>query len=167
MVSLIVRGNQLFWGDKVFPCAVGKNGFSEQKREGDNCTPLGTFALRECWFRPDKLGFVPESGLLLRDITPYDGWCDAPSHINYNMHVRLPFEAHHELLWREDDCYDVMVPLGYNDGPILPGWGSAIFLHVAKPGYSGTEGCVALSRDDLLAIVAQADESSTITIEKP
>ena len=49
-----------------------------------------------------------------------------------------------------------MVILGHNDDPPVPGLGSAIFLHVAKDGYAPTEGCVALSREDLLALLALA-----------
>jgi L,D-peptidoglycan transpeptidase YkuD (ErfK/YbiS/YcfS/YnhG family) len=46
------------------------------------------------------------------------------------------------------------VPLGYNDAPPVPGLGSAIFLHVARPDFSPTEGCVALPRDNLLTLLA-------------
>ncbi|MGB1540385.1 MAG: L,D-transpeptidase family protein, partial [Rickettsiales bacterium] len=74
------------------------------------------------------------------------------------------YAARHEKLWREDHCYDVMVPLGYNDRQIVPGKGSAIFLHVAKPGYQPTEGCVALAKPDLIEILRDVDESTVLKV---
>jgi L,D-peptidoglycan transpeptidase YkuD (ErfK/YbiS/YcfS/YnhG family) len=56
------------------------------------------------------------------------------------------------------------VPLGYNDDPVESGRGSAIFLHIAKPDYGPTEGCVALARDDLLAVLREADANSRVVI---
>jgi len=78
--------------------------------------------------------------------------------------VILPYPAGHERLWREDHVYDLIVALGYNDDPILPGRGSAIFLHVARPDYSPTEGCVACARDDLLALLAAATPGDVLEI---
>lgn len=160
----VLSDTQLEFGGKTYRCAVGKNGFTRGKIEGDNCTPVGIWALRECWWRADKLAQAPRTALPTRIITPEDGWCDAPADVYYNRHVKLPFAASHEKLWREDDVYDVIVPLGYNDAPIEPGKGSAIFLHVAKPDYAGTEGCVALALPDLLEILARADADTRMEI---
>jgi len=136
-----------------FRCALGKGGVTADKREGDGATPLGRFALRQLLYRPDKLS-APACKLIRGAISPDDGWCDDPAHPDYNRAVRLPHPARCETMWRDDDCYDLVVPLGYNDDPPVPGLGSAIFLHVARPGYSPTEGCVALLRDDLLTLLA-------------
>ncbi|MDX1975485.1 MAG: L,D-transpeptidase family protein [Rickettsiales bacterium] len=165
MTHLLVKQNQLFLGDKVYRCAIGKGGLSVAKREGDGCTPLGQFMLRECWYRPDKLT-VPKTSLALRTITQQDGWCDDPSSSDYNRHVSLPFAYSHEMLWRADDVYDLIVPLGYNDEPVLAGKGSAIFMHVAKPQYEPTEGCVALAKTDLLDILKHCDPASLIEIQQ-
>jgi L,D-peptidoglycan transpeptidase YkuD (ErfK/YbiS/YcfS/YnhG family) len=54
--------------------------------------------------------------------------------------------------------------LGYNDAPVLPGCGSAIFLHLARPGYLPTEGCVALAPEHMLAVMAQAGPGAAIEI---
>jgi L,D-peptidoglycan transpeptidase YkuD (ErfK/YbiS/YcfS/YnhG family) len=67
--------------------------------------------------------------------------------------VRLPFEASHERLWREDHLYDLVGVLGWNDDPPRPGRGSAIFLHLARPDFGPTEGCIALALPDLVAIL--------------
>ena len=136
-----------------FRCALGKGGVRADKREGDGATPIGRFALRQLFYRPDKLS-APDCKLTRAAISPEDGWCDDPAHPDYNRLVRLPHPARCETMWRDDGCYDLVVPLGYNDDPPVAGLGSAIFLHVARPGYSPTEGCVALAYDDLLTLLA-------------
>ncbi len=146
-----------------FPCALGKGGVRADKREGDGVTPVGRFALRQLFYRPDKLS-PPHCLLATNAIRPEDGWCDDPAHPDYNRLVRLPHPARCETMWRADDCYDLVVPLGYNDDPALPGLGSAIFLHVARPDFSPTEGCVALSRDSLLTLLAALPASVDMTI---
>jgi L,D-peptidoglycan transpeptidase YkuD (ErfK/YbiS/YcfS/YnhG family) len=67
-------------------------------------------------------------------------------------------------LWRDDGHYDLIVPLGYNDTAIVPGKGSAIFLHLAAPDFAPTAGCVALGHADLLTVLAAADASSLVVI---
>jgi L,D-peptidoglycan transpeptidase YkuD (ErfK/YbiS/YcfS/YnhG family) len=57
-----------------------------------------------------------------------------------------------------------VVVLGHNDDPPVPGAGSAIFLHLAKPGYAPTEGCVALARADLETVLAQARPGDALRI---
>jgi L,D-peptidoglycan transpeptidase YkuD (ErfK/YbiS/YcfS/YnhG family) len=160
----VISDTKLECGGKTYRCAIGKNGFTTNKREGDNCTPIGLWKLRECWWRADKLASPPQISLPLRETAPDDGWCDAPADSLYNRPVKLPYVASHEKMWREDDVYDVVVPLGYNDDPVEPGKGSAIFMHVARPGYEGTEGCIALALDDLLEILAQLDGDSQMEI---
>ena len=136
-----------------FRCALGKGGVRSDKREGDGATPVGQFALRQLFYRPDRLS-APACLLSRSAIRPQDGWCDDPAHPDYNRLVVLPHPGRCESMWREDGCYDLVVPLGYNDDPPVPGLGSAIFLHVARPGFAPTEGCVALDRDDLLTLLA-------------
>lgn len=150
---------------KTYRCAIGKNGFSADKKEGDGCTPLGAYSLRECWYRADKIA-KPDTKLPLKIIHEDDGWCDDPKHPDYNKHVKLPFSASHEKMCREDDRYDMVIPLGYNDAVIVPGKGSAIFMHVAKPDVSGTEGCVALKAADLLEILRHFDGDTVIEISE-
>lgn len=163
MVDLVVTGNQLSFAGKIYRCAIGKGGFSDHKREGDGATPIGTFALRECWYRKDRIS-APMTKLPLKVIHENDGWCDDQKSPDYNQHVTLPFAASHEKLWLAEHVYDLIVPLGYNDDPIIPGKGSAIFMHIAKPDYTPTEGCIALQKDDLLDVLSRLDAHSRITI---
>ena len=44
--------------------------------------------------------------------------------------------------------------------------GSAIFLHCARPDYGPTEGCVAVARDDLLALLREAKPGDALTIRR-
>lgn len=142
----------LRFDDGEYPCALGRGGVQKAKREGDGATPVGTFILRQVFYRPDRLSLTA-SGLPTRALTPNDGWCDDPAHSDYNRLVRLPFEASHENMWREDNLYDVVVVIGHNDDPPRAGLGSAIFMHCATADYSPTLGCVALARETLIGLL--------------
>lgn len=150
---------------KRYACTIGRAGIAApgQKCEGDLMTPTGSFGLRCCYYRADRIA-PPITGLPLIALTSEDGWCDDAAHPLYNQPVKLPFEGRHEKLWREDHVYDVIVPLGYNDGPIVPGAGSAIFMHVMREDGVGTEGCVALKLPDLLELLAGVDERTILVI---
>jgi L,D-peptidoglycan transpeptidase YkuD (ErfK/YbiS/YcfS/YnhG family) len=138
-------------------CALGRSGVcaAADKREGDGHTPSGTWPLRRLLWRADRQA-RPVTRLPAQAIDPEDGWCDDPGHAEYNRPVCLPHPARAERLWRDDRLYDLVVVLGHNDDPVTPGAGSAIFLHLARPDYAPTEGCVALARPDLLRLLALA-----------
>ncbi|MBV7522566.1 L,D-transpeptidase [Ensifer sp. ENS12] len=152
-------GWQAAYGDRRWPCAVGRGGIRVEKVEGDGVSPVGRWPIRQVFYRADRM-VKPASPFASRAIDRLDGWCDAPSHPDYNRLVKLPFAANHEELWRDDDLYDIVVVLGHNDDPPVAGAGSAIFLHVAQPNYAPTAGCAALSREDLLAFLALAEPST-------
>jgi len=153
----------LRWTEAEVRCAFGRSGIGVAKREGDGMTPAGAFPLRQVMYRPDRLQ-APETGLSVRAIDPSDGWCDDPGDPRYNQLIRLPCDGSHERLWRDDGLYDLLVVIGYNDGPIEAGLGSAIFLHVAGPDYGPTEGCVALVLPDLSALLRSCRPSDRIVI---
>lgn len=163
MPDLLVSGHTLTFMGKTYRCAIGKGGFSASKKEGDGCTPIGTFGLRKCWYRHDKVDCVV-TYLPLSIIRGDYGWSDDPSKPDYNKLVRLPYNGSHEKLWRSDGLYDVFVEIGYNDEPVIPGKGSAIFLHCATDDYKPTEGCVALLKQDLLQLLEQIDTQTRITM---
>lgn len=147
------------------PCALGKGGVigANDKREGDLCSPLGLWPLKYVYYRPDRLA-VPETVLPVKALSPDDGWCDDAASPLYNQPVKLPFDGGHEKLWREDNVYDLIGVLGHNDDPPVPGMGSAIFLHLAREDFSGTEGCVALSLPHMLELLKSADAETYIEI---
>lgn len=147
-LSPAARRGRVEIGGHWLPCAIGKGGVRALKREGDGATPRGIWPLREVLYRRDRQ-LPPATRLGLRVIHHRAGWCDAPDDRNYNRGVELPYPASCECLHRSDGLYDVVVVVGYNDMPRRRHRGSAIFIHLARPGYAPTEGCVALCRRDL------------------
>ena len=152
-------------GGRRVRCALGKGGVTPaaDKREGDGASPAGTWPIRRLLYRPDR-GAAPPTALPAAPIAPDDGWCDAPGDPAYNRPVKRPYAASHEQMWREDGLYDLVLVLGYNDDPVAPGKGSAIFLHLAREGYQPTEGCVAVSRADMEALLAVARPGDAVAI---
>jgi L,D-peptidoglycan transpeptidase YkuD (ErfK/YbiS/YcfS/YnhG family) len=145
------------------PCALGKGGVLALKREGDGASPRGRFLLRRVWLRPGAtIGLKPR--LPWRYTAPHDGWCDDPRHPRYNRPVALPFPASAERMWRDDHLYDIVIEIGWNDRPAIRGRGSAIFMHLARPGYAPTEGCVALSRKHMLMLLPRLSPNTRICI---
>ena len=162
---IIVTGNEFHFQHKTYRCAIGKGGFASDKKEGDGATPIGLFSLRECWYRDDRLK-MPTTKLPLRIISENDGWCDDPESAEYNLPIKLPYPASHEKLWRESHVYDLVIPIGYNDSPIVAGKGSAIFMHLAHDDYRPTEGCVALCKKDFLDILPRLSVDTRIEIKQ-
>ena len=150
-------------GGRTFHCALGKAGRRAQKREGDGATPRGTFRLEWVYYRPDRCP-RPRTGLAVKPLASADGWCDAPADRNYNRPVCHPYPASAEDMWRPDGLYDVVVVLDCNRRPRVRGRGSAIFMHVARPGFTPTEGCIALRRPDLLRVLATLKTGARILI---
>ena len=151
--------------DFKFRCAIGRSGMTKatEKKEGDGASPIGCWPLRRVFYRADKIA-APDTELPLLPIREHDGWCDDPADPQYNRLVTLPYTASHEKMWRDDDVYDIVVELGHNDDPPVPGLGSAIFLHVAKPDYQPTEGCIALSETDLRTVLKLVELGSHLEI---
>lgn len=151
------RGATTGWlelGPMRLACALGRSGRRAGKREGDGASPVGHFQLRRLYYRADRLR-RPRSPLATVALRPSDGWCDAAADRNYNRHVRHPYPASAERLWRADHLYDLIVVLDHNERPRARGRGSAIFMHVASPGRRPTEGCIALDRRSLLRVLAR------------
>jgi L,D-peptidoglycan transpeptidase YkuD (ErfK/YbiS/YcfS/YnhG family) len=163
MDLLIDGGAFALWNGRKMRCAVGRSGLARDKREGDGATPVGILPMRRALYRPDREA-PPPTSLPLAPLAPDDGWCDAPDDPSYNRPVKLPHRARAEALWRTDGLYDLVILLGWNDAPVEAGRGSAIFLHLAAPGFAPTEGCVALARADLLDLLAAADKGSRVIV---
>ena len=147
----------------VRPAALGRTGIRALKREGDGGTPLGRFPIRQVLYRADRVS-RPRTQIPVQAIRQHDGWCDDPADRNYNRLIRLPSRRSAEGLKRADHLYDLVLVLGYNDRPRIKGKGSAIFAHLARPGYSPTDGCIALSGRDMLMLVAQLRPGSALVV---
>ena len=163
-MKFLVKNNYLLIKNKSFKCAIGLGGLTKNKVEGDHCTPIGKFKFDKIYYRSDKLGkinFLISSA----EISKHDGWCDDPNDKFYNKFVKLPFERSAEKLYRSDDLYDIVCVINYNTDPVIPGKGSAIFLHVCKDDFAATEGCIAVEKKVLIEISKQITNESTIIIE--
>jgi L,D-peptidoglycan transpeptidase YkuD (ErfK/YbiS/YcfS/YnhG family) len=165
VLSLSARAREgwLAFGPYRVKCAVGRSGIKAVKREGDGATPLGRWPFREVLYRADRMN-RPAALLRVRAIRPADGWCDACDDRNYNKQVRLPYPASAERLMRQDHLYDLILPLGYNDGPRGRYRGSAIFVHVARRTFGPTAGCIALRKADLERIIPKISLGAALDI---
>jgi L,D-peptidoglycan transpeptidase YkuD (ErfK/YbiS/YcfS/YnhG family) len=146
---------QLVCGEFSCAVALGKNGTvsAAQKREGDGCTPLGTYQILYGLYRSDRVAEPQGTGLCWLSITPAMGWCDAPDSAAYNTLVPVGFSASHEVLWREDAAYDRVLVISHNL-PAVPHLGSAVFIHQLHEGKAHTAGCVALAEADMEQLLA-------------
>lgn len=161
----VISDNELIWHSKKYRCAVGRNGISINKNEGDGKTPAGEFQIRKIFYRGDRIQNVLTS-VSTQTILPDGGWCDEVNDESYNKFVKLPYACKHEKLWREDEIYDIIVVLGYNDNPVIRGRGSAIFIHIARSNFTPTDGCVALAREDLLEILKGVNSNTKVCISE-
>lgn len=153
----------LTYQDIEVRCALGRAGIRNEKTEGDGASPAGSWPLRKVLYRPDRIGDL-NSRLPIEAIDPADGWCDEPGSPHYNRPVRLPYAASHECMWRDDSLYDIVVVLGHNDDPVVPGAGSAIFFHLASADYSPTAGCIAVAREHMLAVLRRCGMTAVMTV---
>ena len=153
----------LIAGPLALPVALGRTGIRADKREGDGGTPRGTFRLRRLWFRADR-ALPPRTRLPLRRIGRSDGWCEDPRDRRYNRPLRLPRDHPGDRLWRTDGLYDLIVELDHNTRPRIAGRGSAVFVHVARPGFPPTAGCVALAEPALRRLLERAGPRTRIDI---
>lgn len=154
--SLSVDGVSLF-------CVFGRDGVTKDKVEGDWKTPIGTFPIKKIFYRKDKIPNL-ETQIECIPLSPDDAWCDDTGKEEYNTFIKLPFDGSYENLWRDDDMYDVIIVIGYNDNPIIKEKGSAIFIHIAKENMEYTKGCLAIKKEDMLTLIKNITLNSEIEI---
>jgi L,D-peptidoglycan transpeptidase YkuD (ErfK/YbiS/YcfS/YnhG family) len=151
-------------GPLALPVALGRGGIKANKREGDGGTPRGTFRLKRLWWRGERHS-RPATLLPAERIKPDDGWCEDPSDRRYNRHVKIPPQSKADRLARQDNLYDYIVELDHNTRPRIAGRGSAVFIHVARPGFAPTAGCVALKINSLRRLLARLGPRSRIMVD--
>ncbi|WP_029556375.1 L,D-transpeptidase family protein [Xanthobacter sp. 91] len=154
-------------GGLSIPVALGRSGIGADKREGDGRTPAGRWRILALLYRPDH-GPRPVSRFPTRPLRPADGWCDDRADRRYNCPVTLPLggarKVSHEKMWRDDALYDLVLVIDHNQRPRIAGRGSAVFVHLARPGFTATEGCVALRRADMTRLLARLKPGAVIDI---
>jgi L,D-peptidoglycan transpeptidase YkuD (ErfK/YbiS/YcfS/YnhG family) len=161
--DLEYQDGRLLWPGGSARAAVGRTGVAAVKKEGDGATPAGTYPLVSGFYRADRMA-PPRSGLSMRALSPNDAWVDEPADRNYNRLITLPYPAHSEPMWLDDAVYDLLVVIGYNTNPVVSGAGSAIFLHIARPDFSPTAGCIAVKQEVLIHLMPFLGPGSTIAI---
>ena len=142
---------------------VGKNGVSEKSREGDNCTPKGSFSLGFA-FGTEKINGL---SMEYRQINTNCYWVDDFESPLYNQWIESS-----DITWNSAEhlsdypiAYKYAVVINYNMNPIIPNKGSAIFLHCMTGSY--TAGCIAVPESDMLYILKwlDLDKNPIIIIE--
>ena len=145
------------------PCALGRSGVRANKREGDGATPRAVLKPKAIYFRQDRWRTRPGALPLVR-IKRQSGWCDDVRSHRYNRPIDLPCAVSHETLWREDGLYDIVIETDWNRRPAIRGRGSAIFIHLARPGFGPTEGCIALDRKTMALLLSRMGPSTRIHV---
>jgi L,D-peptidoglycan transpeptidase YkuD (ErfK/YbiS/YcfS/YnhG family) len=143
----------------TLPARLGRSGFNPDHREGDGTTPAGSFSITGI------MGRQPNPGVRYpyRPIVPGDCWISDVASPAYNQLVAAsPCVSPNEDLYAIGaGPYRYLATIGYNTNPIVPGAGSAIFLHRHHHDSAGrtvaTSGCVSLSEPDLLAVLRWLD----------
>jgi L,D-peptidoglycan transpeptidase YkuD (ErfK/YbiS/YcfS/YnhG family) len=153
----------LLAGPLALPVALGRGGIKADKREGDGGTPRGQFRPVRLWWRADRLR-RPPTLLPVRRIGSDDAWCENPHHRSYNRSVRRSAIEPGDRLRRADNLYDMIVQIDHNSRPRIAGRGSAIFIHLARPSFAPTTGCIALAGKDLRNLLRRISTKTRIEI---
>ena len=161
MIIYVKNKDRLIIDDFQLKCCIGKNGLSNQKKEGDFKTPKGIFVLKKLYFRKDRIGKI-KSKISKKVITKQMAWCDDPNHKQYNKEISIYKKKHTECLYRSDHKYDYLITINHNYKRI-PYKGSAIFIHLTN-NYKPTAGCIALSRKDFEILLKLIDNKTKIKI---
>lgn len=155
--ALEKKGDDWKMAFEPFNAVIGKNGFATagEKREGDGKTPSGIFAL-QMTFGYDEL---INTKMFYRQALGDDIWIDDPNANDYNRWVKKQETraASYERMRRDDNLYKYGIVIEYNTSPVMKGHGSAIFFHVWRGENITTEGCVAVSEQAIVKILAWLD----------
>ena len=165
MIITLKNNESLICDDFKFKCAIGKNGRTKNKIEGDKKTPIGTFSLGNLYYRPDRKK-PPHTKLNCIKIKKDMGWCDdVRSNKYYNKLIKInkSFKFKYENLFRKDHIYDYFIVINYNTKKPINKRGSAIFLHLTK-NYKKTLGCISLSEKDFLILAKIINQNTKIKI---
>jgi L,D-peptidoglycan transpeptidase YkuD (ErfK/YbiS/YcfS/YnhG family) len=170
LAGIVVRGRPgdtcrgwLTAGATRIAVALGRTGIKADKREGDGATPAGRYRPVRVWWRADRLP-RPATRLPVRPIKAADGWCEDPADRRYNRPIRLTPGAPGDRLRRPDALYDMVIEIDHNVRPRVVGRGSAVFIHVARPGLAPTAGCVAMPPAVLRRLLGRLGPGTMIVI---
>ena len=163
MIILIKNKHTLQIDEFKFICCIGKNGSTNNKKEGDKKSPKGIFEIGDLYYRKDRVE-KPLTLLKCIEIKKEMGWCD-DIHFpkRYNKIIRVNKKIRHEKLNRKDHKYDLLIPIKYNFKKPIVGLGSCIFIHLTR-NYKPTAGCIGLKEKDFLIMLKLIKKNSKIKI---
>ncbi|MEN6331509.1 MAG: L,D-transpeptidase family protein [Smithella sp.] len=136
---------------------IGKNGFAApgEKREGDGKSPSGIFSVKTAFGYNESI----RTKIPYRQALADDLWVDDVNADDYNRWVKK-FDTKavsYEKMRRDDNLYKYGFIIEYNTAPVIKGYGSAIFFHIWRGENIPTEGCVAVSEDNMIKILDWLD----------
>ena len=141
---------------------LGRNGVTKDKMEGDGATPLGIYTFGRAFGVADDPGSI----LHYTKVTDNDVWVDDVNSIFYNQ---WSFKNNPDADWNSVEhlisypvAYQYALTINYNTHPIVPGKGSAIFLHCSTEG--PTAGCISVSETAMLFLLNFVDDKTKIGI---
>lgn len=151
--------------DWTVKCAIGRNGLvdAQLKREGDGKTPRGRHPLRYGFYDPEVFGDEPR-GFDFPFLPKPENyrWIEDADSPFYNQ---LVFETDEmQASRRGERLFDLIIPVGWNDALPEARGGSGIFMHTARPDYSGTAGCVVVAHEHLMELARRVRPGMVIDI---
>lgn len=169
-IPVSVGRSGLAWGRGLHQEASSEN----VKREGDMKAPAGIFSLGTAFGYAES---PPEgSRYPYRMVTEHDFFVDDGNSPEYNQWVRLPGGVSaaetrwksFEKMRRKDGLYELGIVVNHNTEPAVPGFGSAIFLHLWRGPGQPTAGCTAMSRPDLVELLSWLEsDAHPVLIQAP
>ena len=146
------------------PAFIGKNGITTNKKEGDDCTPIGEFELGLILGTHDE---ICNKNVNYKRIDANMYWVDDSNSKHYNKLVDI---TKIEKDWNSAEHlidypiqYEYLIEIKSN--PLnIPNNGSAIFLHCSNN--TATHGCIAIKREDMERLINNVDKSTKININQ-
>jgi len=156
--------NGLVWGKGLHPVPGGV----ATKKEGDNRSPAGVFAIGGAWGYDATIRKNP--ALPYRQVTPRDLWVEDPTSPQYNKNVILdhdpatPWEKKQQMK-QDDAAHSLKLFIAHNAPPkVIPGAGSSIFFHIwRRDGAAPTAGCTTMEKPKLQWLISQIDPKKNPT----
>tara|TARA_B100001109_G_C18793473_1_gene441279 strand:+ start:21 stop:512 length:492 start_codon:yes stop_codon:yes gene_type:complete len=162
MLITIKNKDTLIVDDFSFKCSLGKNGIRSNKKEGDLSTPKGIFSIKKLFYRSDRIKNI-NTKIKKVKLKKNMGWCNDPLHKKYNSLINIKNKIKHEIMYRADTKYDLLLVIDYNLKKPIPFKGSAIFIHLTK-NYNPTAGCIALKRNDMIILLKIISKQTKIKL---
>tara|TARA_B100000780_G_scaffold271725_1_gene232961 strand:- start:392 stop:883 length:492 start_codon:yes stop_codon:yes gene_type:complete len=158
-----IKDKKLSFDNYKVKCAVGKRGISIKKKEGDDITPVGTYKIKELFYRRDRVKIL-KTEIKKIVICKNMGWCDDYKSNFYNKLIKFPFKYRAEKLYLKENIYDILLTVDFNRNPVVKKKGSAIFIHLSKKNYSPTKGCIAISKKNMMLLLKYLEKENKLTI---